>query len=77
MTTSYTYIPKPGTAPVGAISKAQKYQKDFKVSSILFYSTRVKKIEKNPIFSKLFSNLFLSPISRIVPKNAEGDLKKA
>ena len=28
---------------VGAISKAQKQQKDFKVSTILFYSTRVRK----------------------------------
>ena len=36
-----------------------------------------KKIEKNPIFSKFFSEFFWSPISRIVPKNVEGDLKKA
>ena len=33
---------KPGTAQVGAISKAQKYENDFKVSSILFHS-----IQKN------------------------------
>ena len=32
---------KPGTAQIGAISKAQKQQKDFKVSNILFYSTRM------------------------------------
>ena len=35
---------------------AQKLQKDFKVSSILFYSTRMKKIEK---FSEFFSNIFV------------------
>ena len=33
---------KPGTAQVGAISKAQKQQKDFKVSGILFNNTRKK-----------------------------------
>ena len=43
---------KPGTSEVGALSKAQKLQRDFKVSSILFYSNRVrKKLKKNPIFS--------------------------
>ena len=30
---------KPGTAQVGAISKGQKQQKDFKVSKYLFYGT--------------------------------------
>ena len=38
------YSNKPGPAQVGAISKAQKQQKDFQVSSILFYSTRKLKI---------------------------------
>ena len=38
---------KPGTAQVCAISKAQKQQKDFKVSSTFLYSTQKK-------FSKLF-----------------------
>ena len=39
---------KPGTAQVGAISKAQKQQKDFKVSnySLLKYLHEIK-IEKN------------------------------
>ena len=32
---------KPGTVRVGAISKAQKYEKDFKVSITFFYSTRM------------------------------------
>ena len=46
---------KQGTAQVGAISNAQKYQKDFKVSSILFYTTRVrKKLKKIPFFRILF-----------------------
>ena len=31
---------KPGPAQVGALSKAQKQQKDFKVSTILLYSTQ-------------------------------------
>ena len=34
---------KPGTAHVGAISKAQKQEKEFKVSSILIYCTRMRK----------------------------------
>ena len=54
---------RPGTAQVGAISRAQKLKKDFKVSSILFYSTRIRK--KLKIF-------FWSPVSRIVPKNVKG-----
>ena len=47
-------------AQVGTtISKAQKYQKDFKVSSILFYSTRMR------IFSDFLSIFFSkSPVSR-------------
>ena len=51
---------KPETAQVGAISKAQKQQKDSKVSSILFYIIRMRKF-----FLK-------SPVSRIVPKNVNG-----
>ena len=35
----WNYLNKPGTAQVGAISKAQKQQKDFKVSKYLFSST--------------------------------------
>ena len=45
---------KPGTAQIGAISKAQKEQKEFKVSSILFYSTRMRKKLKK--YSKFFLN---------------------
>ena len=46
---------KPGTAQVGAISKAQKWHKDFKVLSILFYSTRMrKKLKKILIFFQFF-----------------------
>ena len=46
------------------------------MSSILFYSTRMrKKLKKKiPIF---FRNFSWSPVSRIVPKNVKGDLKKA
>ena len=67
-------INKPGLAQVGAISEAQKYQKDFKVSSILFYSTRMrKKLKNSKIFSrKFFFNFFWSPVSRIVPKKVKG-----
>ena len=35
-----------------------------------------KKLKKIPFFRSFFSNFFWSPISRIVPKNVEGDLKK-
>ena len=43
------------------------------MSSILYYSTRMrKKLEK--IVFKIF---FWSPVSRIAPKNVKGDLKKA
>ena len=51
---------KPGTAQVGPISKAQKWaQKDFNVSSILFYSTRVKKkLKKIRFFLKIFIEFF-------------------
>ena len=63
---------KPGTAQVGAISKAQKQQKDFKVSSILFYSTRVrKKLKKKSEFFLIFKRFFWSPVCRIVPKNVK------
>ena len=47
-------IQQSGTAQVGPISMAQKEQKDFKVSSILFYSTRMRKK-----FQKIFSIFFL------------------
>ena len=40
------------------------------MSSILFYSTRMRK-------KLIFFKIFWSPVSRIVPKNVEGDLKKA
>ena len=43
---------KPGPAQVGSISKAQKQQKDFQVSSILFYSTQKSKILRKKIFRK-------------------------
>ena len=67
---------KPGTAQIDAISKAQKLQKDFKVSSILFYSTRIRKKLKKKIrnFPKFLSKFFWSPVSRIVPKNVKGAL---
>ena len=54
-------LKRPGTARVGAISKAQKQQKDFKVSSIRFYSTRMrKKLKKNPKFYfEIFFKIFL------------------
>ena len=67
---------KPGTAQVGAISKAQKYQKDFKVSSILFYSTRVRENwKKIRIFLKfVFGLFFWPPVSRIVSENVKGRL---
>ena len=56
---------KPGTAQVGAISEAQKEQKDFKVSSILFYSTRMRK----KIFYRFFlSNFFWSGKSHSAEK---------
>ena len=45
---------KPGPAQVGAISKAQKKQKEFQVSSILFYSTRKSKILRTKIFRKKY-----------------------
>ena len=44
------------------------------MSSILFYSTRMKKKIEKGHFSQIF---FWSPISRIVPKSVEGSLKKA
>ena len=44
------------------------------MSSILFYCTRMrKKLKKN----RFFFNFFGSPVSRIVPTNVKGDLKKA
>ena len=46
------------------------------MSSILFYSTRVrKKLKKNEyveIFFRIFSKTFWSPVSCIVPKNVKG-----
>ena len=61
---------KPGTAQVGGISKAEKQQKDFRVSSILFYSTRMRKKLKKQF--RIFFEYFWSPVSRIVPKNVKG-----
>ena len=40
---SIAEINKPGSAQVGAVSEAQKYQKDFKVSSILFTVSALEK----------------------------------
>ena len=67
---------KPRTAQVGAISKAQKQQEDFKVSSILFYSTGMRNIEKKfpKFFFVFFFDFLKSPICRIVPKNVRGVL---
>ena len=39
-------INKPGPAQVGAISKAQKYQKDFQVSSILLQYSKIENFSK-------------------------------
>ena len=50
-------INKPGPAQVGAISKAQKWQKDIKVSKYSFYSTK---------------NCFLKKVSQR-RKNERGD----
>ena len=62
---------KPGTAQVGAISKAQKTKGLQSVKySLLQYpcEEKMKKIR--------FFQTFWSTVSRIVPKNVEGDLKK-
>ena len=53
---------KPGPAQVGTISKAQKYQKDFQVSSILFYSTRKSKTLRKNFFRK---NYILKKMDRV------------
>ena len=43
------------------------------MSSILFYSTRMrKKLEKIRFFSKFFRSFFWSPVSLTVPKNVKG-----
>ena len=61
---------KPGPAQVGAISKAQKWQNDFQVSSILFYSTRKSKIFRKKISKKLH-NQKNRPIGALKSHNAE------
>ena len=53
---------KPRPAQVGTISKDQKYQKDFEVSSILFCSTRKSKIFRKKIFRK---NYILKKMDRV------------
>ena len=56
---------KTGKAQVGAISKAQKYQKDFKVS---FYSTRkTQKLDRIGAPRRTLLN-FSSILSRIIRK---------
>ena len=67
---------KPGPAQIGATSKAQKLQKDFQVSSILFYSTRKLKILRKKIFEK---NYILKKMDRVARRGplarAPGALK--
>ena len=42
------------------------------MSSILFYSTRVRKnLKKSEFFLNFFFEIFWSPVSRIVPKNCK------
>ena len=75
-------VNNPGPAQVGAISKAQKEQKDFEVSSILFYSTRKPKIFRKKFSKKLhtqknwrgpFGENFFSKKSRSAETNERGD----
>ena len=56
---------KPGTAKVGAISKARKYQKDFKVSSFLLLFDRLGALKGGP-FRDFFSEKCLT-----MPKKTE------
>ena len=55
---------KAGNGPSQCHIEGSKIGKDSKVSSILFYSTRMREI--------FLIRFFWSPVSRIVPKNVEG-----
>ena len=61
---------KPGTAQVGAISKAQKDSKTTFSTTGDNKSSQKLKIEKK--FSNFFRFFLNFPISRIVPKNVKG-----
>ena len=65
---------KPRTAQVGATSKVQKEQKDFKVSSILFYSTHMRTIFFK---SNFFFSFFWSGMSHSAENCKRGPQKKA
>ena len=66
------YCNKPGTAQVGAISKAQKIAEGLQsVKYSLLQYPREKKIEKNPNYLNFFSKFFWSLVRRIVPKDVK------
>ena len=69
---------KPGTAHVGAISKAQKYQKDFKMSLYWWIGTLLwkKNFEKSLTMQKKLKGgpfgIFQHPFCRKISKNWRG-----
>ena len=69
-------INKPGPAQVGAISKAQKWQKDIKVSKYSFYSTKNCFLKKVSQRRKKWKGgpfgIFLYPVCRKTENKIEG-----